>query len=472
MNDMTPDALAGEQVRDIGAVRSIAADAGTLSVALANVAGSIDDTDAAVRHQVTTLSDLRAHVATLRDGTADIRAAVASALAATDAARRTVATGQEHAGATLSDVADLATRVAGFGARIDSLNTALQQVSRVAGDIYAIARMTNLLALNASIEAARAGLAGKGFMVVAQEVKALSARTADATQEIDRTLGRLAEEIGALLEIGRGAVDTAARVRTETDGLSQVMDAIGTAVGGIETEQDRIGAATTASGSAIASVEDGFATLDTGLQSSSESLGQARHRLNDLLSAGERLVGASSRLGIRTVDSPFIDAVCAAAGSIGTAFDRALAEGRITMADLFSRDYRPVAGSDPQQVLAPFTALTDLLLPPIQEPLLELSPRVVFCAAVNVDGYLPTHNRKFSHPQRAGDAAWNAANCRNRRIFSDRVGLAAGRNTLPFLMQAYRRDMGKGEFAMMKDVSAPIFVGGRHWGGLRLAYRA
>jgi methyl-accepting chemotaxis protein len=50
------------------------------------------------------------------------------------------------------------------------------------------------------------------------------------------------------------------------------------------------------------------------------------------------------------------------------------------------------------------------------------------------------------------------------------VGLAAGRNQRPFLLQTYRRDMGGGQYRMMKDVSAPITVAGRHWGGLRLAY--
>ena len=76
---------------------------------------------------------------------------------------------------------------------------------------------------------------------------------------------------------------------------------------------------------------------------------------------------------------------------------------------------------------------------------------------------------KFSQPQ-GRDPVWNAANCRNRRIFNDRVGLGAGQSQAPFLMQLYRRDMGGGKFVMMKDVSAPIFVQRQHWGGLRLAY--
>ena len=120
--------------------------------------------------------------------------------------------------------------------------------------------------------------------------------------------------------------------------------------------------------------------------------------------------------------------------------------------------------------MAPFTELTDRHLPPIQEALLEMDPRVVFCAAVDNNGYLPTHNRKFSHPQ-GPDPVWNAANCRNRRLFNDRTGAGAGANTRPFLLQTYRRDMGGGVFVMMKDASAPIYVNGRHWGGFRMGYR-
>ncbi len=117
-----------------------------------------------------------------------------------------------------------------------------------------------------------------------------------------------------------------------------------------------------------------------------------------------------------------------------------------------------------------YLSFLDRMLPPIQEAALKLSDRVVFCAAVDVNGYLPTHNNKFSKPQRPEDPECNTANSRNRRIFNDRVGLAAGQNTNDFLLQAYRRDMGNGTFALMKDVSAPIFVNGRHWGGVRLAY--
>ena len=86
------------------------------------------------------------------------------------------------------------------------------------------------------------------------------------------------------------------------------------------------------------------------------------------------------------------------------------------------------------------------------------------------NGFLPTHNRKYSQPQ-GSDPVWNNANCRNRRIFDDRTGLAAARNRKPFLLQSYRRDMGGGQFLVMEDLSAPIMVRGRHCGAFRFGLK-
>jgi methyl-accepting chemotaxis protein len=196
---------------------------------------------------------------------------------------------------------------------------------------------------------------------------------------------------------------------------------------------------------------------------------EARRGAEGLVDRGERILQRLAGAGASSRDDAFIARVQADAATIGALFEQALAAGEITMEALFSRDYRPIPGSDPVQVMALFTALTDRLLPPVQEAALDFDPKVVFCAAVDRNGYLPTHNRKFSQPQ-GEDPVWNAANCRNRRIFDDRVGLKAGRSSAPFLLQVYRRDMGGGNFRMMKDLSAPIRVKGRHWGGLRLAY--
>ena len=174
--------------------------------------------------------------------------------------------------------------------------------------------------------------------------------------------------------------------------------------------------------------------------------------------------------GLETVDTPFIRAAQETAAKLSDALEKAVASGELSLTDLFDDKYVPIQGTNPQQMRTRFVDTTDRHFPPIQEPMLQLDPRVVFCAAIDRNGYLPTHNTKFSRPQ-GTDVAWNTANSRNRRIFADRVGLAAGRSEQAFLVQTYRRDMGGGQYALMKDVSAPICVSGRHWGGLRLAYK-
>ncbi len=115
--------------------------------------------------------------------------------------------------------------------------------------------------------------------------------------------------------------------------------------------------------------------------------------------------------------------------------------------------------------------MLDDVLPDIQEQLLASDPRMIFCAAVDRNAYLPVHNRKYAHPQRPGEKLWNVVNSRNRRIFDDRAGLAAGRNVRSYLLQVYPRDMGNGVTIVMREVDAPIRVFGKHWGGFRTAYK-
>ena len=130
-----------------------------------------------------------------------------------------------------------------------------------------------------------------------------------------------------------------------------------------------------------------------------------------------------------------------------------------------------MAGPNPAQHTTRFVALADRLFPQVQERLLTLNQKVVYCIAVDRNGYVATHNRQYCNPQRSNDPVWNAANSRYRRIFNDRTGLASARNTRPFLLQTYRRDMGGGNFVLMKEAAAPITVNGRHWGGVRLAFQ-
>ena len=152
-------------------------------------------------------------------------------------------------------------------------------------------------------------------------------------------------------------------------------------------------------------------------------------------------------------------------------FEDGVATGAVSMDDMFDTNYVEIAGSNPVQYRTKFLDWADRALPSFQEAFLAHDKRMAFCAMVDRNGYLPVHNKIYSHPQRPGDVAWNTANSRNRRIFNDTAGLAAGRNQRSYLIQSYARDMGNGIMVMMREIDVPIRIRGRHWGGFRTAYR-
>jgi len=138
---------------------------------------------------------------------------------------------------------------------------------------------------------------------------------------------------------------------------------------------------------------------------------------------------------------------------------------------MFDTNYVEIPGTNPVQYRTKFLDWADRALPAFQEAFLAKDKRVAFCAMVDRNGYLPVHNKIYSHPQRPGDVAWNTANSRNRRIFNDTAGLAAGSNQRSYLIQSYARDMGGGNTVMMREIDVPIRIRGRHWGGFRTAYK-
>lgn len=174
---------------------------------------------------------------------------------------------------------------------------------------------------------------------------------------------------------------------------------------------------------------------------------------------------------IREENKVFIQRAVNTAKQISAVFEQGIAQRRISAADLFDNSYVPIEGTNPVQYRTRFLQFVEDVLPDLQEPLLAGDSGMAFCASVDRNGYLPVHNRIYSQPQRPDDVAWNTANCRNRRIFDDRAGLAAARNVRPYLIQSYPRDMGNGVVIMMREVDVPIRVLGRHWGAFRTAYK-
>jgi methyl-accepting chemotaxis protein len=367
-------------------------------------------------------------------------------------------------------IAELIEAVGRIETRLSAVGNALADVAKVSGTIEAIAKQTNLLALNATIEAARAGAMGRGFAVVASEVKSLAEATRQATHQIGDTVRGLDGQVGSL--IGESS-EASLRAKNAGEGASQIQGIIARVQEGVTrvgAEIDGVARAATSNLAHCDSVIGELQTLAKGVDLSSTDLKQADGRVANLLDVSEGLIALIADSGVETSDAPLIRVVVDTAKRIAQRFEDAVARGEIRPEQLFDENYREIGGTDPKQYMTDYVEFTDRVLPEIQDPIQKSDPRIVFCVAWAKGGYLPTHNPNYRRPQ-GNDPVWNNANCRNRRLFNDRAVKKVAANTRPFLVQTYRRDMGGGNFVLMKDLSSPIFVRGRHWGAFRMGFR-
>jgi methyl-accepting chemotaxis protein len=447
---------------------------------------------------------------------------------------------------------------------VDRLKESSAAIGNVVNLIAQIARQTTLLALNSTIEAARAGAAGRGFAVVASEVKALAVQTQDATEEIKKKIDALQRDAagsveavhrisqaiqairpvfenvnGAVAEQNQTTGEMTENVATASNFIASVGDSaseIDHAVKQAEAHREHVANAgkavtvfaqklktrcavllghdmradrrkderlpcnvkieiDTAQGRIAAQVyeisleniliggpEAAKVPLNQTLGATLEGIGACKIRSGEKSSAGVQATFVSNDAAfveqiedklwsIHDENTEFVTRAMEAGVQLNQMFEHAVSSGAITMEAMFDTDYVEIAGTNPLQHRTKILDWADRALPPFQEAFLAKDPRMVFCVAIDRNGYLPVHNKVYSHPQRAGDVAWNTANSRNRRIFNDTAGLAAGRNQRTYLIQSYARDMGNGNTVMMREIDVPIRVKGKHWGGFRTAYK-
>ena len=444
--------------------------ASALGFEIIDVAGFLQDLDMRCRTQRSALDQtLRLTGQVLGTGTAmsdGIDRIGQAADTALQNSQQTLA--DMRAGITLSR--EVAAWVSAAVGRVRDISDALQQMEQRIAMIEDIAMQVSMLSVNAGIEAARAGDSGRGFAVIARTIKQLSDQTNGTTDDLRLQAQTLGRSVTTLAEEADRTMQQARQVISDSQISDQRITTIAAMIGDLRDTTTAVRHLAEEVRQANGSFKSAIQEVVTTVECSADDLHRAAARVDQLIDRSETMVQATARHSRGGPDDPYVHRVQQDAARLGQALEQALASGQITAEQLFTRRYTPMPGTNPQQYDAPFCRLTDALFPPTQEAALSLSDKVVFCAAVTLDGYLPTHNRKFSHPQR-GDPAWNAAHARNRRLFDDRVGRKAGQNTAPFLLQIYRRDMGNGVRVLMKDVSAPIMVNGRHWGGLRLAYQ-
>jgi methyl-accepting chemotaxis protein len=144
-----------------------------------------------------------------------------------------------------------------------------------------------------------------------------------------------------------------------------------------------------------------------------------------------------------------------------------LQSGTVTQERLFSYLYYPISDTEPTKYTTDYDTFADRDFPAVLEKYFSKSNTVLYAVAMDRNGYVPTHNRQYSQPL-TGNRAVDLVNNRTKRMYGDQIGFKAARNTKPYLIQMYARDTGESA----ADVSVPVMVKGRHWGCVRIGFRA
>ena len=143
-------------------------------------------------------------------------------------ASATAETGGQAIEETVNSILELRETIASTAKKVKRLGESSQEISKVVSLINQIAMQTNLLAINASIEASRAGEEGRGFAVVAEEVGELATKSAEATQEIEEIVENIQEEtqeVVAAMEVGTSQVVEGTRlVQNTKDSLDRIAE--------------------------------------------------------------------------------------------------------------------------------------------------------------------------------------------------------------------------------------------------------
>ncbi|MBJ9974267.1 methyl-accepting chemotaxis protein [Pseudomonas sp. S75] len=170
-------------------LRQIAASSDQLASASEELHTVTEDTSRGLHQQSAEIDQAATAVNQMTAAVEEVANNAVSTADASKGADQTTRDGRDQVNQALSSIRHLVEDVTGTSAEIEALASSANEISRVLDVIGSIAGQTNLLALNAAIEAARAGEAGRGFAVVADEVRALAHRTQQSTAEIEQMIG-------------------------------------------------------------------------------------------------------------------------------------------------------------------------------------------------------------------------------------------------------------------------------------------
>jgi methyl-accepting chemotaxis protein len=490
------------------AVTRAAVGAARTSMRLGSVTQQIKRINAALAEMLGTSSRLNEDIKRIASSSEHTRAAAHSMNEVTSEGRELSAKGAASA-------AQLETQMRETVERIDRLVTSVQSISQVSQIIDDIARQTKLLSFNAAIEAARAGHQGRGFAVVAKEIGTLAELTATRTREIKTLLEAAVSELGPARKAVEQSETLVATTASQVQAAGRAMEQLTDLANNVESHMQSITTAVEQQREGVAEV---FAKLQAATESSetiskdAEAMTSATFTLSELTEETfQHFVGVDTG----SVFHKTLKLGRELASDSSRIFERAIDNGRCTLNDVLSLEYKEIKGPDirtlahlfdvsrvPQSGFVPpkyhtrYDAAVDVDLQRAMDATKAREPALIFALLIDLNSYGPIHNSEYCKDW-TGVHDQDLVGNRIKRFFTDqrvlvrgaRVGLpeaarlanqvtradferagcelkATADSAEQFLVQTYARDTG----AIVTVLTVPLYVKQHRWGAVLLGW--
>ncbi|HEY3309070.1 MAG TPA: methyl-accepting chemotaxis protein [Desulfuromonadaceae bacterium] len=352
-------------------------------------------------------------------------------------------------------------------ATIRELESSSAKIGEMVVLIEDIADQTNLLALNASIEAARAGEAGKGFAVVASEVKNLAQKTTHSTREIERIVSSIQQESRKAAAMITEESTLVATGLSRSEEARQQLKNIKEHAHESKTMIEQIATASEEQSATIQDISQKIHHVSLTATENYDMMKVTSDAFATFSDVVEQIYNTVGKFSVGNYHDAVKGHIREIEGQVQKCIAAAIKDKTLTMEALFDRNYIQIAKTNPQKFTTKFDSFFDRVISPIQEQVINKDSKVLFAICVDNNGYLPCHNLRYTKPL-TGDPEYDKNNNRTKRMFNDRTGIRCARNTDGFLLQTYRRDTGE----ILNDMSMPLLINGKHWGGIRIGYLA